>query len=175
MSLQRLALLLLAVAALAAGAGGSDRFGLGRTSRLQAGAGETFSARVVRVVDGDTVKIRRDGRRDTVRLIGVDTPESVKPGVPVECYAKEASRETTRLLRNERVKLVLDREARDRYDRLLAYVYRIRDNRFVNQQLVARGYARTLRIAPNTRFAARFAHLEGEARAAGLGLWGSCG
>jgi micrococcal nuclease len=173
MSLRRTILLLLAVALVGSGAG-SGQLGRGSAASPDPEPGETFTARVTRVVDGDTVKIRRDGSRDTVRLIGIDTPESVKPDTPVECFAKEASRETKRLLDKERVRLVLDREARDRYGRLLAYAYRLRDNRFVNARLLAGGYARTLEIRPNTRFAARFRAIEADARRAGRGLWAKC-
>ncbi len=174
MSRRRLILLLLTVAVGAGCAGGTDTLGLGGTTTTEPQAGRSFTARVVRIVDGDTIKIRRDGTRDTVRLIGIDTPESVKPGAPVECFAKEASRETTRLLDGERVKLVLDREPRDRYDRLLAYVYRERDGRAINEWLVRRGYAQTLRIAPNTRFAERFERAQERARAESRGLWARC-
>lgn len=173
MSPLRLLVLLAVVAALAGGAG-SGTLGGGGARTIDGEAGDRFEARVIRVVDGDTVKIRRDGSRDTVRLIGVDTPESVKPGSPVECFGKEASRETTRLLRGERVTLVLDREPRDRYDRLLAYVYRVRDGRFVNHHLVRRGFATTLSIRPNTRFARRFAAAQDAARREGRGLWSRC-
>lgn len=170
---RRTILLLLAVALVASGAG-SGRLGIGGAGGLEARSGETLTARVVRIVDGDTVKVRVDGSRDTVRLIGIDTPESVKPDTPVECFAKEAARETRRLLDRERVRLVLDREARDRYGRLLAYVYRGRDNRLVNARLLQGGYARTLEIRPNTRFAARFRAIEDEARRAGRGFWSAC-
>jgi len=173
MSLRRTILLLLAVALVASGAG-SGRLGRGGSTAGEPRPGETITARVIRVVDGDTVKIRRDGSRDTVRLIGIDTPESVKPNTPVECFAKEAARETRRLLDRERVRLVLDREARDRYGRLLAYVYRVRDNRFANARLLQAGYAETLEIRPNTRFAARFRTIEDTARRDGRGLWGAC-
>lgn len=173
MTLRRTILLLLAVALVASGAG-SGRLGAGGSSTGEARPGDTITARVIRVVDGDTVKVRRDGARDTVRLIGIDTPESVKPDTPVECFAKAAARETRRLVDRERVRLVLDREARDRYGRLLAYVYRVRDNRFVNARLLQGGYARTLEIRPNTRFASRFHAIEDEARGARRGLWGAC-
>lgn len=173
MSRRRLLLLLLTIA-VGAGCAGSDPLGLDGPDQAEPREGSTLTARVIRIVDGDTIKIRRDGSRDTVRLIGIDTPESVKPGTPVECFAKEASREATRLLDGERVNLVLDREPRDRYDRLLAYVYRDRDGLFVNERLVRRGFARTLRIAPNTRFAERFTRAQEEARDERLGLWGRC-
>ena len=131
-------------------------------------------ARVVRVVDGDTIAVRLDGRRERVRYIGVDTPESVKPGSPVECFAHAASAENARLVAGRRVRLVLDREPRDRYGRLLAYVYRVADGRFVNAELVRRGYAHTLTIPPNDRFATRFAALQALAQRTARGLWRAC-
>jgi len=126
--------------------------------------------RVDRVVDGDTVIV--DGER--VRLIGVDTPESVKPGTPVECFAKKASAFTQRLVDGRRVRLELDVERRDRYGRLLAYVRRRDDGLFVNAELVAQGYARTLTIPPNVRYADRFAALQRRAREEQRGLWRAC-
>ena len=81
----------------------------------------------MRVVDGDTIHVEVDGRREKVRYIGVDTPESVKPGTPVECFAKRASAFNRHLSRAQRVRLVPDAEHRDRYGRLLAYVYRTSD------------------------------------------------
>jgi micrococcal nuclease len=130
------------------------------------------TALVTRVVDGDTVEVRLDGREERVRLIGVDTPESVQPGSPVECFAKAASAETRRLVEGRRVTLRYDAERRDRYGRLLAYVYR--DGLFVNADLVERGYARTLTIPPNVAYADELTRLAREARAAGRGLWGRC-
>lgn len=136
-------------------------------------AGQDVSAEVVRVVDGDTAEMELPGgRTEGVRFIGVDTPESVAPGQPVECFGKEASRFTTRLLEGERVDLEFGAERRDRYDRLLAYVYL--GDRFVNGELVRLGYARTLEIAPNTDYAARLSRLQQSAANAGLGLWAAC-
>ena len=109
--------------------------------------------RVVRVVDGDTIHVQVGGARETVRYIGVDTPESVKPGTPVQCFAKRASAFNRRFVDGEQVRLVLDAEPRDRYGRLLAYVYRTRDGRFVNAALVRRGYAQPLTIPPNVAHA----------------------
>jgi micrococcal nuclease len=131
-------------------------------------------ARVVRVVDGDTIAVRLHGRRERVRYIGVDTPESVKPGTPVQCFAHAASAANARLVAGREVRLVLDRERRDRYGRLLAYVYRLADGRFVNAELVRAGYAHTLTIPPNDRFASRFAALQAAARRRGRGLWRAC-
>jgi micrococcal nuclease len=104
----------------------------------------------------------------------MDTPESVKPGVPVQCYAERASAQNRRLVAGRRVRLVIGREPRDRYGRLLAYVYRAADGRFVNAALLAGGFARTLTIPPNDRFAARFAAIERAAQRADRGLWHAC-
>jgi micrococcal nuclease len=125
-------------------------------------AGPREGARVLRVVDGDTVRVRLDGGgRETVRLIGIDTPETVKPGAPVERCGPEASRFAKRLLTGRRVRLEPGVEERDRYGRLLAYVFL--DGRMVNEQLVARGLAEPLPIAPNTRHASRFEALAARA------------
>jgi micrococcal nuclease len=115
------------------------------------------------------------GRSEPVRYIGVDTPESRKPDTPVQCFARRAAAENARIVRGERVRLVFDVERRDRFGRLLAYVYRARDGVFVNAALVRGGFARTLTIPPNVRFAGRFAALAAEARRAGRGLWSACG
>ncbi len=165
----RTALILLGLAAVAAGFGGQLGV-LGEGGELPAGEG----ARVERVVDGDTIKVRLDGGTETVRYIGVDTPETKKPGTPVECYGKNASRENGRLVEGERVLLTPGVEPRDRYDRLLAYVRRERDGLFVNEALMRGGFAKALTIAPNDRYAPRFAALEAGARASRKGLWGAC-
>ncbi|HEY8583369.1 MAG TPA: thermonuclease family protein [Capillimicrobium sp.] len=137
-------------------------------------APDGVEATVTRVVDGDTVHVELDGADETVRYIGVDTPESVKPGAPVECFAKLASARNAELVDGEEVTLRFDAERRDRFGRLLAYVYRGRDGLFVNERLVREGYARTLTVAPNVRHADRFARLAAEAREAGRGLWRAC-
>lgn len=132
------------------------------------------TVRVVRVVDGDTIHVEAGGELEKVRYIGVDTPETRKPGSPVECFGKRASAQNARLVGGERVSLVRDAEARDRYGRLLAYVYRVRDGRFVNAELIRGGFAQPLSIAPNVAHAAEFAALAREARQARRGLWGAC-
>jgi micrococcal nuclease len=132
----------------------------------------TAEAAVVRVVDGDTLEVRIGGGVEDVRLIGVDTPETVKPGEPVQCYGPAASRYAHRTLEGQRVRLVFGVERRDIYGRLLAYAYI--GHRFVNAALVRRGFARTLAIAPNTQHRALFAGLELAAARAGRGLWGAC-
>jgi micrococcal nuclease len=134
--------------------------------------GVAASAFVTRVVDGDTIEVRLSGRTEDVRYIGVDTPETVKPGAPVGCYGPEAHDFNERLVDDETIRLDFDSERRDVYGRLLAYV-RV-GNEFVNAELVRKGFATTLTIPPNDRYAERFAQLEREASAAGLGLWGRC-
>lgn len=129
-------------------------------------------AYVVRVIDGDTVEARFDSQIEDVRMIGVDTPETVKPGTPVQCFGPRASRFEHRLLEQRRVHLVFGVERRDIYGRLLAYVHL--GPLFVNAELLRRGLARTLAIAPNTRFASRFRGLELKAARNGKGLWGVC-
>lgn len=134
-------------------------------------------AEVTRVVDGDTVEARIDGEVEDVRYIGLDTPESVQPGAPVECFGRRASRANEQLVEGRRVRLVFGAERRDRYGRLLAYVYLPRagaEPLFVNATLLRRGLARRLTIPPNDRFAERFAGLERRAALAGRGLWGAC-
>jgi micrococcal nuclease len=118
--------------------------------------------------------VRLGDRTERVRYIGVDTPESVKPGTPVQCYAKRAAAANAALVAGRRVRLVGDVEHRDRYGRLLAYVYRTGDGAFVNALLVRDGFARTLTIAPNVAHAAEFARLARTAREAGRGLWRAC-
>jgi micrococcal nuclease len=131
-------------------------------------------AQVLRVVDGDTIRVRVGGHTERVRYIGVDTPESVKPGTPVQCYAKRASAANAALVAGRSVRLVADVEQRDRYGRLLAYVYREPDGAFINAQLVRDGYARPLTIAPNVAHAREFDGLARDARRARRGLWAAC-
>jgi micrococcal nuclease len=134
------------------------------------------SAVVTRVVDGDTVEARIGGRVEDVRLIGIDTPETVKPGTPVECFGPQASHFSHGLLEGRRVRLVFGAERRDSYGRLLAYVYlgTTTEGRFANAILVRRGLARTLTIPPNDRFAPLLRRLELGAARAGRGIWGAC-
>lgn len=127
---------------------------------------------VTRVVDGDTIEARIDGRIEDVRYIGVDTPETVKPGTPVQCFGPRASDFNHRLVEGRQVHLVFGVERRDVYGRLLAYVYL--DRGLVNATLVHRGLARSLTIAPNDRLAPLFRRLELRAARAGRGLWGAC-
>ena len=172
MSWRRAAPWLVLFALLAAlGAGGLDGLG-GGGGALRPGA--RLSATVTRVVDGDTVHVRVGGRDETVRYIGMDTPETVKPNTPVQCFGKAASAANRRLVDGQRVRLRLDAEPRDRYGRLLAYVYRRRDGLFVNAALVGGGFATILTIPPNVSHARDLRALERRARARRRGLWGAC-
>jgi len=132
----------------------------------------------VRAVDGDTVIVQAGSRTFDVRLLGIDTPETVDPHRPVGCYGPEASAYTKHLVTGRRVRLVYDRQLHDVYGRWLAYLYLVRPGRpdlFVNARLITTGYARTLSIPPNTAHAAQLASLERTAALAGRGLWSACG
>ncbi len=124
------------------------------------------------MIDGDTVEVRYRGRELTVRLIGVDTPETVAPGRPVECGGPAASRFTRRRLEGERVGLEFDVERLDPYGRTLAYVWL--GDRLFNRMLVAKGYAQVATYPPNVEHVRAFLTAQRHAREANLGLWGQC-
>jgi micrococcal nuclease len=127
-------------------------------------------ATIERVVDGDTLVLQDSTR---VRLIGIDTPETVDPRRPVECFGAEASARTKELLpAGTRVLLEYDVERTDRYGRTLAYVYRADDDLFVNLALARDGYAEQLTVPPNVAHADDFGRAVDEAREAERGLWG---
>lgn len=141
-------------------------------------AGGVAHARVVRVVDGDTIVARlAGGRTEHVRYIGMDTPEDVRPGVPVRCFSRRAARRNARLVAGRTVELRFDAERRDRYGRLLAYVYAGTPAHpvFVNARLVSEGFAREYPFPPNTAHAGMMRELRAQAQAARRGLWGECG
>ena len=130
------------------------------------------ATKVERVVDGDTIVVTGGER---VRFIGVDTPETKDPRRPVQCYGREASARTEELLApGTKVVLVYDVDRTDRYGRTLAYVYRARDNLFVNASLVRDGYAMVLTVPPNVAKADEFVRLAREARESDRGLWHAC-
>jgi len=133
------------------------------------------AATVRRVVDGDTITVSLGSSNEKVRLLGIDTPESVKPNTPVECFAKQASARTASLLPpGTDVRLVRDVEERDRYGRLLAYVYRVSDGLFVNLDLVRGGFALPLTYPPNVSHADELVQAARTARHARRGLWADC-
>jgi endonuclease YncB( thermonuclease family) len=123
---------------------------------------------VVRVVDGDTVVL--DGN-EKVRLIGINTPESVDPRRPVQRFGKEASAYAKALLQGKRVRVEHDVEKKDRYGRTLAYLH-LEDGTFVNLRLVQEGYASAYRYPPNVRHAEEFRLAERRAREGKKGMWG---
>jgi len=139
---------------------------------------------VERVIDGDTAEIEITARAGgpgagaagvgetySVRFIGIDTPESVRPGWPVECFGREASAAAKALLEGQEVRLVKDIEESDRYDRLLRYVYL--GHEMANARLVLNGYASAYPYPPNVRHNELFVQLQSEARAEDRGLWAS--
>ena len=123
---------------------------------------------VERVVDGDTIIVAGVGR---VRLIGVDTPESVDPRRPVECFGAEASAFTTRLLEGQHARLEYDQERTDQYGRTLAYVH-LEDGTFANAEIVRQGYGHAYTRFP-FRYLDEFREHQREARQADRGLWGA--
>ena len=133
------------------------------------------TATVVNVVDGDTVELQFPGREpEVVRLLGIDTPETVHPDRPVECFGPEASARAAELLPSgSQVFVQRDAEARDRYGRLLAYLWTA-DGTFVNAELVAGGHADLLVIAPNDAHRVHLSTIVAEARARGAGMWAAC-
>lgn len=136
-------------------------------------AAATFDARVVDVIDGDTVVVRYvHGGHETVRLLGVDTPETHHPERGVECFGPEASAYTRARLLGRGVTLERDAEVRDRYGRLLAYV-RVDGRRF-NDELLRDGYARVMFIPPNVEHARSMLAAETDARRSRRGMWSAC-
>jgi len=131
---------------------------------------------VVRVVDGDTIKVRAsDGHEYTVRYIGIDTPETVHPSKPVEYMGVEASDRNKELVEGKIVYLEFDVEARDKYDRLLAYIWLVNYfddvNDMVNYLLVREGFANVSTYPPNVKYTYQFLKAEKYARDNDLGLW----
>jgi len=123
-------------------------------------------SRVARVVDGDTIKLENG---QTVRYIGMDTPETVDPRRPVGCFGKEASAKNKELVSGKDVRLVKDVSDTDKYGRLLRYVY-VGDV-FVNEYLVREGYARASSYPPDVKYQELFRDAEREARENKRGWW----
>jgi len=133
------------------------------------------NATMLRVIDGDTIDVTVEGRRERVRLIGIDTPETKKPNTPVQCFGPEATTFTKSLLAAD-APLHLERDvvARDDYGRMLAYVYLAGDGSFVNINIIRQGYARPLTIPPNVAHAEEFIAAARVAEADNIGLWARC-
>jgi len=124
---------------------------------------------VVRVIDGDTIELS-DGSK--VRYIGIDTPETVHPSKPVECFGKEASNQNKELVEGKEVRLEKDVSERDKYGRLLRYIYV--NGTFVNDYLVRQGYALSSTYPPDVKYQDQFIEAQQEARENNRGLWSAC-
>jgi micrococcal nuclease len=127
----------------------------------------------VRVIDGDTIEVEIDGEVFTLRYIGIDTPETVDPTTPQECFGAEASAANANLVLNKDAELEKDVSDTDRFGRLLRYVYV--GGELVNERLVRDGYAVSSTFPPDVKHQDRFTAAEREAREAGRGLWAPCG
>lgn len=134
-------------------------------------------AQVTKVVDGDTIQVLTGGEQKTVRLIGIDTPETVDPRRPIGCFGKEASNEAKSLLSGKEVILQKDVSDTDKYQRLLRYVYLPLEggqSLFINDYLVREGFAKVLTYLPDVKFNEKFREAEREAKENNKGLWGRC-
>lgn len=127
---------------------------------------------VVNVVDGDTIKININGTQTTLRLIGIDTPETVDPRKPVQCFGKEASNKAKELLSGKKVRIEKDltQGELDKYGRTLAYVYR-EDGLFYNKYIIEQGYAHEYTYNTPYKYQSEFKAAEKSARENQLGLW----
>lgn len=135
------------------------------------GPHDSEKVHVSRVVDGDTFVAENDNNEQLkVRLIGVDTPETVKPNTPVQPYGKEASDYTKKHLTNKDVYLEYDKEKEDRYGRTLAYVW-LDDKTMYNEQLVKQGLAREKYYSPNGKYREAFEKSEDIAKEKKLNIW----
>ena len=164
---------------LLAGCGGGSSASVSLPASSISPKGQTISDVVVeRVVDGDTFKIRQDGKELSVRMIGLDTPETVKPNTPVACYGPEASDFTKAALSGKKVTLEFDESqgATDKYGRMLAYVWVPSGSQmtFFNEALIAGGYAEEVQYAAPYRWQSEMSAAEQRAQSARVGLWGAC-
>lgn len=129
---------------------------------------------VTKVIDGDTIELESG---QTVRFVGIDTPETKDPRRPVGCFGKEASAETTKLLAGQEIIMQKDVSETDKYQRLLRYIYLPLEEGqylFVNDYLVRAGFAKAYTYPPDVKFNEQFLEAEREAREKKLGLWGRC-
>lgn len=142
---------------------------------MEANVDPTKLYKVIGVVDGDTFEVRIDEKEITVRLLGINTPETIDPRKLPECYGPEASAKTKSLLNGREVKLVLNpnREKTDKYSRLLAYAYRD-DGLFINELLLQEGFAREYTFGKVYQYQSEFKNAEKQAKTAGNGLWTKC-
>ncbi|WP_152394971.1 thermonuclease family protein [Paenibacillus guangzhouensis] len=138
-------------------------------STASTNAGDT-NAKVVKVVDGDTLDVEFNGKTERIRLLLVDTPETVHPSKPVEPFGPEASKFAKETLSNQRVKVEFDVSERDKYGRLLAYVWI--DGKMFNELLLEKGLARVAYVyPPNVKYVDQFRAIQSKAQKAELGIW----
>lgn len=142
------------------------------TAPTESAVATTTLYSVVKVVDGDTIHIEMDGKKETVRLIGMNTPETVDPRRPVECFGKEASAKAKELLDGQKVRIETEASQgeRDKYGRLLGYVTR-EDGLFFNNYMISEGYAYEYTYRLPYKYQAEFKAAQKSAEAAGRGLW----
>lgn len=143
----------------------------GYVQRPNQSSNEMF--KVAKVIDGDTIEVERYGKIEKVRLIGIDTPETVDPRKTVQCFGKEASDNSKALMQGKSVRLEFDPLVgeRDKYQRLLAYVW-LDDDQFVNQLLVSEGFAHEYTYRSQAyKYQSQFKQAESTARENGIGLW----
>lgn len=140
---------------------------------------ELTEVQVLDVVDGDTLKVMWAGQSVSLRLIGVDTPETVHPTEPVGCFGPEASAFTRQMIERAGWRALLEKDVSetDQYNRLLRYVWLPHPDgtRFLNEELVAQGYAQVVTFPPDVKYTDLFLERQREARENGRGLWGECG
>lgn len=129
------------------------------------------TVQVVDVIDGDTIDVLQDGHKARIRYIGMDTPEPYRDGKPA-CYSHEATLANKKMVEGKQIQLIADKEDKDKYGRLLRYIY-VGDT-FVNAVLVQEGFARTLTIEPNTAHKKEFAQFQVKAKEEEKGMWGAC-
>jgi len=131
---------------------------------------------VASIVDGDTITIDFGSSTEIVRLLGIDTPESVDPNRPVQCYAAEATERLTALIPPATaVRVERDLEARDQYGRLLAYIFRASDDLFVNELMLREGFADLSIYEPNSAYRPQLEDALTTSRTGQVGLWSACG
>lgn len=158
-------------ATLASVAGGSSATSVVITIGTRTG---TVPAKVVNVVDGDTIDVVMDGRQYRVRYVGIDTPETVDPRRPVQPFGKQASERNKALVAGRTVYLEKDVSETDQFGRLLRYIW-LDEDTMVNALLVSEGLAQAATYPPDVRYAERFVELQRLAREQGRGLWAVAG
>ena len=131
-------------------------------------------SQVIRVVDGDTIIVSLHHKPETIRLLGINTPETVKPNFPVECYGPEASKHTKEILTDKIVQLESDpsQDNRDKYNRLLRFVFL--DGKNFNESLVQDGFAREYTFKVPNKYQKIFKADQRLAKKNKVGLWGTC-